>query len=431
MIKIRLSLLCFLVGSFLFFLIKIPSADCQEFLSLQQATARALEANPDLAAMHAKALALADIPAQQGSLPDPRLTLNLANLPVDTFSNTQEPMTQMQIGLSQALPYPGKLALRQQIATFEGEAAAYDVEEQRLMLIRDVKTVWWNLYYLDRAMETVERNQELLRQLEAVAQQKYRVGNGLQQDVLLAQLELSKLLETRLGLEKMRHNEGDRLKTLLDFPMDQAIKLRADSPVSLPKPVAFDDLIDLANANRPLLSSLGKRLEAARLKVDLAEKDYLPDFALGAAYGYRNGLNANGSERADFASLSFSMNLPFFAASRYDHAFSQRSKEKLAQQLALRNSRKKVEAEISTAISDFRIAVDEVTLFNQGIIPQAKQTVGSMLAGYQVNKVDFLNLIRAQTSVYNYETRYWKAFSTANQAFARLEAAVGKELPYE
>jgi outer membrane protein TolC len=299
------------------------------------------------------------------------------------------------------------------------------------MLIRDVKTVWWNLYYLDRAMETVERNQELLRQLEATAQQKYRVGTGLQQDVLLAQLEISKLLETRLGLEKMRHNEGDRLKTLLDFPMDQAIKLRADSAVPLPEPVALDHLLDLANANRPLLSSLGKRLEAARLKVDLAEKDYLPDFALGATYGYRNGLNANGSERADFASFAFSMNLPFFAASRYDHAFSQRSKEKLAQQLSLRNSRKKVEAEISTAVSDFRIAADEVRLFNQGIIPQAKQTVDSMLAGYQVNKVDFLNLIRAQTAVYNYETRYWNAFSTANQAFARLEAAVGKELPYD
>jgi len=431
MIKLRPYLFCFIVCYSLFLAITPVNAESPETLSLERAVIHSISVNPGLAAMNAKAMALADLSAQKGSLPDPRLTLKMANLPLDSFSNTQENMTQMQIGLSQTLPYPGKLALREKVATIEGEAAVYEVEEQRLKLVRDVKTVWWNLYYLNKAMETVDRNQELQKQFVSIAQTKYQVGKGLQQDVLLAQLELSKLLEVKLKLENMRHNEENRLKVLLDFPIEHTITLQYDIEILLPEPASLASLMAQANNNRPLLTGLRKRLEAARLKIDLAEKDYYPDFTLGATYGYRDGENPNGTDRADFGTVMLSMNLPFFSDTRNDQALSQRSKEKLAQELTLKNSRKQIEAEVSNALFDFRSAADEVSLFKQGIIPQAKQTVDSMLSGYQVNTVDFLNLIRAQTSLYNYETRYWKAFSSAKQALARLIAAVGKEEIYE
>ena len=129
-------------------------------LSLDEAVSQALLANPDLSAMEARASALADIPEQQGALPDPQLSFKALNLPVDTLSSTQEAMTQMQVGLSQALPFPGKLSLRQKEAEFESQAAGFKLKEKRLLLIQDVKTVWWNVFYLDRAIETVERSEE-------------------------------------------------------------------------------------------------------------------------------------------------------------------------------------------------------------------------------------------------------------------------------
>ncbi len=91
----------------------------------------------------------------------------------------------------------------------------------------------------------------------------------------------------------------------------------------------------------------------------------------------------------------------------------------------------RVQAEISAALADYRRASEQVQLSRTGIIPQARQSVASMLSGYQVNKVDFLNLVRAQITLYEYETQYWKSFSEAKQALARLSAAVGEEVAGE
>lgn len=113
-------------------------------------------------------------------------------------------MTQLQFGISQRLPFPGKLSLKQGAAEQEAEAAGDDVKELRLKLRRDVEVRWWRLFYLDRALAIVAANQNLLRQFVEIAKTCYIVGQGLQQDVLLAQLELSRLVDLHLQLESSR-----------------------------------------------------------------------------------------------------------------------------------------------------------------------------------------------------------------------------------
>lgn len=396
-------------------------------LFVEQAVKESLEANPGLEAIKARADALAAIPEQRGSLPDPKLTMRIANLPLDSFSTIQEPMTQMQVGLSQGLPFPGKLSLMEESARQESLAAVAEVDEQRLLLVRDVKTVWWNLFFLDRAIETVERNRELFRQFVSVAQTKYKVGKGLQQDVLLAQLELSKLLDAKIDLQNTRQNQVSRLNALLNRPIDHVAILPGSVSTTLPTVLPSEALQGKAQKTRPMLIGLGKKVEASQAKVDLAHKSYYPDFMVSAVYGYRNGQNPNGTDRDDFGSLGLTMTLPFFDRTSLDNNLSQRNSEKLQRVHALRNSRNMVAAEVARAVTDYQQSAERVSLFKSGIIPQAKQTVDSMMAGYQVNKVDFLNLVRAQTSLYNYETKYWKAFSSAHQALARLIAATGGE----
>jgi len=151
-----------------------------EILALQQAIDTALANNPGLAEKRARARAMAAIPPQVGTLPDPILSFDAVNLPVDTFSTTQENMTQLRVGLSQKVPFPGKLRLRKEAARFEAESASFDVDEFRLKLVRNVRIGWWNLFYLDRALEIVHRNQVLLRQFITIAETKYEVGKGLQ-----------------------------------------------------------------------------------------------------------------------------------------------------------------------------------------------------------------------------------------------------------
>jgi len=168
-------------------------------------------------------------------------------------------------------------------------------------------------------------------------------------------------------------------------------------------------------------------MHAARSRVELAKKDYSPDFRIGAIYGLRSGNNPDGSSRADFASIMFSMNLPIYASSKQDRAVDQRNAEWMQQKYKLDDQHNQVAAEVVQARTDYQRGGEQVRLFRQEILPQARQTVEAMLAGYQVGNIDFLSMIRSQTILFDHETQYWKALSTTNQALARLVAAVGAE----
>lgn len=397
-------------------------------LSLSMAEKIALQNNPALAAAGKQAAAMAEIPPQVGTLPDPRLSFDSINLPVDTFSTTQENMTQQRVGLSQVIPFPGKLRLKSEAAHFEAEAARLDVNEFRLKLIRNVRINWWNLFYLDRALEIVRRNQTLLHHFITIAQTKYKVGKGLQQDVLLAQVELSKLLDIEIRLKGARRDGEARLNALLNRPTYLAVSIPANVNEQLPAMQDEQNLHQQALAQRPLLKEKSLFIDAARSRVSLAEKDYYPDFKVGAGYGLRNGNNTGRTDaRADFLTLGVSLNLPIFTASKQDRALAQRKADVAKKQFARQDAIETVWSETSAALAGYRKSKEQASLFKTGIIPQASQTVASMLAGYQVNKVDFLNLVRSQITLYNFETQYWKALAEARQSMARLDAAIGKE----
>jgi len=396
-------------------------------LTLTQATDLALTDNPNLAEMRARAEAYAAIPSQVGTLADPIISFNALNLPTDTFDFSQEAMTQRQFGINQAIPFPGKLGLREKAAQYEADAAAKDIDETRFLLLRDVKITWWRVFNLDKAREIVLRNQKLLRQFVKIAETKYSVGQGLQQDVLLAQLELSKLLDLDLRLKGARRSETARLNALLSVPPDQSASLSQDVDEYLLTLKDEQTLYQLADQNRPALATQQSKIQASRTRVDLAKKDFYPDFNVGAAYGIRSGDDIGRGSRADFMTFKLSMNLPIFTGRKQSKAVDQRQSELMQQTFRFQDLRNFVQADITEAVADYHLARDRFELFKTGILPQARQTVASMLAGYQVNKVDFLNLVSAQVTEYNYEINYWQVLSEANQALARLIAAVGVE----
>jgi len=418
----------FKTGWLLLALISYSTFATASTLTLKQAEDLALASNPALHAADSHAVAMAAIPSQAGSLPDPTVSLNALNLPVNSLSSTQENMTQLQLGISQSLPFPGKLGLKQEAAERVAEAASSNRDELRLLLLRNVRVRWWNLSYLDKALMIVQNNQALLRNLVRVSEAKYKTGKGLQQDVLLAQLELSKLLEKELGLKFERANQVAGLNALLGRESATPVEL----PGKLPEiSSSIPDVAALklwAKDNRPLLTSLTRHIDASDNMIALAEKDYYPDFKLGAAYGFRQGVNpVSRQSRSDFASIMLSMTLPIYTGSKQDRVLDQRKAEKAKAQYSWQDGLNRVYAEIDVAASDLRIAREQLSLFRQGIIPQARQTTASMLAGYQVNKVDFLNLVRAQLSEFNNDIQYWQLYARAQQAEARLVAAAGKK----
>jgi outer membrane protein TolC len=408
-------------------------ADSDTALTLAAAEELALASNPALAGLQAQAEAMATVPSQAGSLPDPMLGLSAMNLPVDSFDLDQEPMTQLQISLMQAFPFPGKRGLRRAAAEREASAASAAVAERTLSVLSDVRALWWQLFALDRSLEIVRENQGLMRDFVAIAQTKYKVGGGLQQDVLLAQLELSRLLRRELGLTGQREAVAASLNALLDRPPSFAVSLPATPPnTELPELGAEADMLQRAVANRPLLIGQREMVSAARDRVDLAKRDYYPDFRVGAAYGFRETRDRmTGETLPDFLSLMFSFNLPIYSGTRQSKAIEQRDSELSQRQFLLGEALRSVEASISKYRAQYASSRDQVVLFGTAILPQAQQTVESMLAGYQVNEVDFLNVINAELRFFDAQVSYWEALGEAKQSLARLAAAVGEEDLYE
>jgi len=401
------------------------AAGAQEPLTVDAAVAAALAGNPALAAAGEQAAAMAEMPPRMGTLPDPNLRLGAANLPVDTFSASQEPMTQLQVGVSQMFPFPGKLGLRREAAARDAEAAGAEADEARLMLAGRVSAAWWDLFATERALEIVQVNQSLLREFVAVARTKYEVGKGLQQDVLLAELELSKLADMALSLEGRRTGQAAALNALMGRPAGPPVRLVEAVPEDLPEPPPLADLIVRARRDRPVLAAAARRVDAAGARLRLAEKAHAPDFMLSAVYGFRQGTNPGGANRADMATVMVSFDLPVHRANRQGREVAEARRGMARQGDTLADLANRVEADVASLRAAYEQSRTQARLFKEGIIPQAGQTVASMLAGYQVSKVDFLNLVRAQVTLYGYQIEYWRALAAARSALARLTAAVG------
>lgn len=398
-------------------------------LSLKRAVDLALSGNPGLAEIKARAEALAAVPPQAGALPDPSLNIDLLNVPTRSFDLRREDMTMLELGLSQTIPFPGKLALQQHIAEQEALAAADSVEEARLRLARDVRQGWWRLYYYDRALGVTDEAERFFQQLVGVSETRYRVGQGSQADVQLAQLELSKLKDERLELVGMRHGETARFNVLLNRAPETPVPIPAVAETRLPD--LFEPALqEKAKETRPLFAQHRKMLEASRARVDLAEKDYYPDFTVGAGYGVRQNA-PDGQTRSDFASFRLSLNLPVYAADKQARAVDQRRSEYLRDRYAIEDEHRKAQAEIAAAAADYRHARERMALFEKEIIPEARQTVRSLMAGYEVGRADFSDLLRAELTLFQYQGQYWRSLARTQQLLAELSAAVGGEIGRE
>ncbi|MDH3510584.1 MAG: TolC family protein [Gammaproteobacteria bacterium] len=403
-----------------------------QMLTLRDAVEIALTDNQRLAELRFLAEALGAVPLQAGALPDPALGLNALNFPTDTFDRDQEPMTQLQVTLSQTFPFPGKRGLKREAAQYEAAAAMAQVLDTQLQIAADVRSIWWELLYLDRALLIVDQNRSLMRDFVEIAQIKYKVGSGLQQDVLLAQLELSRLVNRELPLQGMRSASEAVLNALLNLPATQAIRLPQEPQnESLPELPGKAQLLKTALETRPLLDVQREMTEAARIRLDLAKKDYYPDFKLGAGYGFRDGDDPVRGERADFASIMFSVNVPIYFKSKQSKAVDQRSSEYFRRKHAFNETLRSVQSAVSRNLAQYQASRDQVALYGTAIIPQAQQTVSAMLSAYQVNEVDFLNVLNAQITLYNAQISYWEAMSKARQSLAKLAASVGSEKLYE
>jgi len=373
----------------------------------------ALANNPDIRGAEEAVRAARNRPAQARSLPNPMLSAAYTNDGWRPTLGTQD-MTTLAFMGAQDLPYPGKRRLRGEIAEREADQVAQQLERSRLSVAARVKRAYYCLVLGRDLLELIREQEEVWKQIEGVARARYVVGQGAQQDVLRAQVEVTRIEQARTEQAAEAEIRVAELNRLLNRPA--ASPLETSTRLQLrPLEETPESVIARTEAISPELKSAGVGVERARLAVDLARKEYKPDFSLQAGYMNRGGLDA-------MWQAGIGVSLPVYRkriSSGVAEAEAQwRSGERLVESLRLQ-LRFRVQERLAQLEATERIA----TLYGEGIVPQDRMSVDAALANYQTGKVPFITVLEALTTLYKDRATHVGLLANHERIRASLEEA--------
>lgn len=401
-------------------------ADSMPQEDLPKLVEQALANNPEVKASQARWEMYTSRVKQAGALDDPMLMLKLQSFLLrDPFNSQRDPMTQRIVGISQQLPFWGKRALKEEVAAREAEAYQWQVEERKLELARMVKETWYQIYLTDKELGIVGKNIRIMDDFIALAETRYSVGQGAQQDVFKAQVERSRMLDMQISLEQRRKTLQATLNTLLFRPAETPVGTIADFEI---RPVSWsaEQLQAAAAENRPLLRSFRALMAKGEAGHRLAQKELFPDFNLSLEYMQRDPIDEM-EAGYDMYSAGVTFNLPIQRERRQAMA-----REAVAETGMARAERDMLVNGISLGIADNLAQMERreklAHLYRTGIIPQAEQSLESAAIGYRVGKVDFLTLLDARLTLFTYEREYYDSLAEYQMRRAQLEALIGKDL---
>jgi outer membrane protein TolC len=425
---------------------------------LDSLVARAVSASPSLRAATARVEAARARVSPASALPDPTLMAGIVNQPLGRMTSTSspqgtsagasgpDPMTMRMIGVGQTLPYPGKLTLRRRAAEREVEVNQASLDATRRQIVRDVKSSYYELAFIDEALGIVTRHRDVLASLITVTEARYGVGMAGQQDVLKARVDATRLAETASVLNEQRRAAVAQLDALLDQPSETEMPAASiPEPISRaavassPEEIRFTsavlgsraagsplrplaELQDAATRQSPDIREHEAMIAAQAARVELARKGYLPDIDLSLQYGQRGG------GLPDMVSATVSVPIPIFKGRKQDQGVAEATAELAALEAEHHAKTTAVRAEVARLVSDVERERTHLALAVKAILPQSRAALASASASYPVGKVEFLSVLENQATVFNYETDYYRALSDFAKNVAELERIVGEEV---
>ena len=402
---------------------KASAADLDLALLIDEALAN----NPELQVLKHRWGAFEARVSQAGALSDPLLKFEASNLPLSSFDYNSSPMTGNQLMVSQMIPMPGTLAAKKRAARHESSSAEELYLDREGAIVNMVKQAYFSLSFLDRATNVTEKNEAVLQDFVRIAQTKYSVGKGLQQDVLKAQVTLSALRVRLINLRAMRR--------MAEARMNLALNRLPQSPMGEPGEVLltdFDQTVEaiqqIALNNRPMLRALNNTILKWRATEDVAHHELWPNLTFNLGYRQRAFMAGDPVKGSNFISLGVGMNLPVFRGRKQSQKIAEAQANTRMAASQLESVRQNILFKIQTLYLEIKMHQDEAKLFQTAILPQAEQSFSSAQAGYQVDKVDFLTLLNNQVTLFNFEIDYYQHVTEHEKKLAELEAVAGKRL---
>jgi len=382
----------------------------------------ALDQNPEIHAAARRWEAAAARPSQVRALPNPTVSFTYWNAgsPLPGTSVGENPMSFVEPMLTQRLPFPGKLGLRGEIAETEADTEGRLYDAERVRVVADLKQAYFDLYYVERSTETVERSRELLGRFASVARSRYEVGEGLQQDVLRAQMEET-LLEDRLSvLTRQAGHLRARINELLNRPSDTLVRTLPEVTLSS-LDYSAEELQAIAEDANPMLDAYRFGIDRSARVLDLARKEHLPDFDIRVGRMFMGTFD-------DMWDVSVSAEIPVF--------FGRKEKRRVEEAVAmLRESQSEFDAagrSVAREVTDYYLAASTAErlerLYREAVIPQASLTLESSLAAYRVGDVDFLGVLDNWSTLLDFEVEYYTQVAEHEKALVGLEELTGLDL---
>jgi len=378
--------------------------------------------DPAILAAKKAAEAATHVAPQVSSLPDPQFTLQQFSVgsprPFAGYTNSE--FAYVGFSASQQLLYPGKLKLRGAVADREADAVKVHIGVVSFDEIEKLKTAYFHLAYLQQTLDILQRDDALLKQIEEQARNRYSSGFGNQQDVLKAQLERTKILREISMHHQLAGEDEAELKRVLRRPQDSPDLITEPLSATFLRYTASELLTEVRDQD-PNIREQSAMVQRNQSSVELARKEFRPDF--GVSYTYEN----TDRKFSDYYMVSLNVNFPRRKPRQAALAEAQINVERAQQELdtQLQGALAEVQKQYIVA----KTSEEQLLIYRDGLIPQAKATIQAGLAAYESNRADFETLFSSFLDVLNLDLQYQQTLLDHQTALVHIERLTGVTLP--
>jgi len=385
-------------------------------LTLAEAEDRALLAEPGQQTMQAKAAALTERGVVAGELPDPTLRVGLNNFPIQSGGFTTEGMTMAAVGLRQTFPAGSTRSISTRRFDFLASAMSENAQTRGRNVLTATRKAWLDLYYWNRAHELVAESRPFFGDLATITRSLYAVGRKNQQDVLRAELQLSRLDDRLI--------ETERQKSRAQAVLSEWLGPDAARPIA-PKLPNWNRVPALASLqasllHHPMLRAADAEIEAQKAGVELANERSKPTWTLDLGYAYRDGFLPSGQPRSDFITLGVTVGLPFFSKKSVDSNLSAALQEKTAAESSREQTLRGLTSQLESEYARWRDLTRRLSLYDSRILDQASDNAEASLLAYQSDRGDFAEVMRAYVDDLNTRIDHIRLQGESAQSYAVL-----------
>lgn len=395
--------------------------------SLESLISQAILVSPKIKLLNSKVNVASSKIEQSTNLPDPMLTLGLVNMPTNSFSFTQEPMTGKTVGLTQAFPFPGGLGAKSDVIAMDTLIVKEEIADYKNEIRKNVSTLYYELQLVREEKVLAEESKKLLNQISEVVKSKYEVSEVSLQNIIQVEVQITRVQDKIESLVGKENGIVAELNAYLLRNENSQIITKAIVPVGNDK-YSSVSLIKNANEYRPFLKGIQLSEQKSKLMENSADYNYYPNFQVGLQYTQREYSASTGQNWNDFFSVVVGITLPL----GYGNKYSSQVEEAQYLQILYKNQYSSSVQALNKSFGKIVAKLDELNkrdkLIDETLLPQAEQSLQASLADYQVGRIDFVNVMNAENDILKIKTDLLKIRTEYSKNVAQIEFLSGTKL---